>query len=61
MADKIYNLRFTLTNGEEIDAGNLVVPQGEKGEKGEAGAAGPQGEQGPQGVSVVGATLTLVE
>ncbi len=60
MADKTYNLKFTLTNGEELDAGNLVVPQGEKGEKGDKGDKGDDGAPGAQGVSVVGATLTLV-
>lgn len=34
MADKRYNLKFTLSNGEEINAGSITIPQGEKGDDG---------------------------
>lgn len=55
MADKEYNFKITLSNGQVLNAGNFTVPQGEpgpQGEKGDTGAQGPQGlqgEQGPQG------------
>ena len=63
MADKIYKLSVTLSNGTEVDAGNIVVPQGAQGIQGVQGPKGEQGETGPQGaqgVSITGATLTLV-
>lgn len=46
MSDATYNLKFILSNGQQIDAGNFTAPQGPKGD---TGAQGPQGERGPQG------------
>lgn len=34
MADNTYNLKFTLSNGQIIDAGTLTAPQGPRGENG---------------------------
>lgn len=39
-AGKTYNLKFTLSDGNVIDAGEFIVPQGEKGDKGDKGDAG---------------------
>ncbi len=36
MANK-YKLKFSLSNGETIDAGEIVVPEGAKGDKGDKG------------------------
>lgn len=36
MADKVYNLKFTLSNGDVIDAGQITAPQGPKGDKGDS-------------------------
>ena len=36
MANK-YRLKFSLSNGETIDAGEIVVPEGAKGDKGDKG------------------------
>ena len=72
MADKIYKMVVTLSDGSTVDAGTLVAPQGPQGVKGDTGAQGPQGvkgdtgEQGPkgdtgaQGVSVTNVTVTEV-
>ena len=38
--DKTYNLKFTLSDGNVIDAGEFTVPNGEKGDKGDKGDAG---------------------
>lgn len=43
MADKIYKLSVTLSNGTEVDAGNIVVPQGAQGIQ---GVQGPKGDKG---------------
>lgn len=32
MADNVYNLKFTLSNGDVIDAGQITAPQGPKGD-----------------------------
>lgn len=37
MADNKYKLQFTLSNGETINAGEIVAPQGPKGDKGDKG------------------------
>lgn len=37
MADNVYNLKFTLSNGDVIDAGQITAPQGPKGDKGDSG------------------------
>ena len=56
MADKTYKMVVTLSNGNTVDAGTFVAPQGPQGVKGDTGAQGPQGvkgdtgAQGPQGV-----------
>ena len=34
MANK-YRLKFSLSNGEIIDAGEIIVPEGAKGDKGD--------------------------
>lgn len=55
MADKTYKMVVTLSNGDTVDAGTFVAPQGPQGVKGDTGAQGPQGvkgdtgAQGPQG------------
>lgn len=46
MADKEYNFKITLSNGQVLDAGNFTAPQGPKGD---TGPQGPQGDVGPQG------------
>jgi hypothetical protein len=45
MANK-YRLKFTLSNGETIDAGEIVVPEGAPGKDGKDGAAGAKGADG---------------
>lgn len=40
MPDATYNLKLTLSNGKELDAGNFTAPQGPKGD---TGATGPRG------------------
>lgn len=40
MADNVYNLKFTLSNGDVIDAGQITAPQGPKGDKGDKGDGG---------------------
>ena len=56
MADKTYKMVVTLSNGDTVDAGTFVAPQGPQGVKGDTGAQGPQGvkgdtgAQGPQGI-----------
>lgn len=52
MANK-YRLKFTLSNGEEIDAGEIVVPEGAKGDKGDKGDPGTAGAKGADGYSPV--------
>lgn len=37
MADKEYNFKITLSNGQVLDAGNFTAPQGPKGDTGAAG------------------------
>lgn len=55
MADKTYRMTVSLSNGNTVDAGTFVAPQGPqgiqgvKGDKGDTGAQGPQGPQGPVG------------
>lgn len=43
MADNVYNLKFTLSNGDVLDAGQIVAPQGAKGDKGDKGDPGTGG------------------
>ena len=49
MADKTYRMTVTLSNGNVVDAGNFVAPQGPQGPKGDTGPQGPKGNTGPQG------------
>ena len=55
MADKTYRMTVSLSNGDTVDAGTFIAPQGPKGDtgaqgpKGDTGAQGPQGIQGPEG------------
>lgn len=52
MADKTYRMTVALSNGNIVDAGNFVAPQGPQGPKGDRGPQGPQGpkgDTGPQG------------
>lgn len=50
MADKVYSIQITLTDGTEISAGEFIVPAGDKGDK---GAPGEQGENGKEGLACV--------
>lgn len=43
------NLTIILSDGTEIDAGNVIGPQGNPGPQGPQGNTGPQGEPGPAG------------
>lgn len=36
MANKTYSLKFTLSDGGTLDAGEFIVPQGPKGDKGDS-------------------------
>lgn len=49
MADKTYSMTVTLSNGNIVDAGNFVAPQGPQGPKGDRGPQGPQGPKGDSG------------
>ena len=52
MPDATYNLKFILSNGQQINAGNFTAPQGPKGDTGAIGPQGPKGDTGaigPQG------------
>ena len=49
MADKTYKMVVTLSNGDTVDAGTFVAPQGPQGIKGDTGAQGPQGVKGDTG------------
>ena len=49
MADKTYKMTVTLSNGNTVDAGTFVAPQGPQGPKGDTGPQGPKGNTGPQG------------
>lgn len=57
MADKTYRMTVRLSNGDTINAGTFVAPQGPQGERGVRGPQGPQGipgepgEPGQQGAS----------
>ena len=52
MADKTYRMIVTLSDGNTVDAGTFIAPQGSQGpqgQKGPQGLRGPQGPEGPQG------------
>ena len=51
MADKTYQMTVTLSNGNTVDAGTFVAPQGPKGDTGAQGPQGATGSQGPQGAT----------
>ena len=51
MADKEYNFKITLSNGQVLDAGNFTTPQGPKGDTGPQGPRGETGPQGPRGAT----------
>ena len=57
MADKTYKMTVTLSDGNTVDAGTFVAPQGPQGPKGETGATGATGAQG---VSITNVTITEV-
>lgn len=52
MANK-YRLKFTLSNGETIDAGEIVVPEGAPGKDGKDGKDGAAGANGADGYTPV--------
>lgn len=60
MADNKYKLQFTLSNGETINAGEIVAPQGPKGDKGDS-ADIPYSSSTPfmDGVGSVGSASTV--
>lgn len=60
MADNVYNLKFTLSNGDVIDAGQITAPQGPKGDKGDS-ADIPYSASTPfmDGVGSVGSANTV--
>lgn len=60
MADNKYKLQFTLSNGETINAGEIVAPQGPKGDKGDS-ADIPYSSSTPfmDGVGSVGSAITV--
>ena len=60
MADKTYKMVVTLSNGNTVDAGTFVAPQGPQGVKGDTGAQGPKGDTGAQGVSITDVNITEV-
>ncbi len=49
MADKTYRMTVALSNGDTVDAGTFVAPQGPQGARGATGPQGPEGPQGPVG------------
>ena len=49
MADKTYRMTVKLSNGNTVDAGTFVAPQGPQGMRGVTGPRGPEGPQGPEG------------
>lgn len=60
MADNKYKLQFTLSNGETINAGEIVAPQGPKGDKGDS-ADIPYSSSTPfmDGIGSVGSANTV--
>ena len=63
MADNKYKLQFNLSNGETINAGEIVAPQGPKGDKGDKGDSAdiPYSSSTPfmDGVGSVGSANTV--
>lgn len=59
MADKTYKMTVALSNGNTLDAGTFVAPQGPQGPKGDRGPQGPQGPQGPKGDPGSGGNISV--
>lgn len=56
--DNVYSIKTTLTNGELLDSGAMVVPHGGVGPQGPQGAPGQNGQDGQDGVSVTNVQFT---
>ena len=56
--DNVYSIKTTLTNGELLDSGAMVVPHGGVGPQGPQGAPGQDGQDGQDGVSVTNVKFT---
>ena len=56
--DNVYSIKTTLTNGELLDSGAMVVPHGGVGPQGPQGAPGQDGQDGQDGVSVTNVQFT---
>lgn len=59
MADNVYNLKFTLSNGDVIDAGQITAPQGPKGDKGDISISGGGGSEYANTSEIVDFAITL--
>ena len=49
MANKMYKMTVSLSDGSTVDAGTFIAPQGPKGDTGAQGPKGNTGAQGPKG------------
>ena len=56
--DNVYSIKTTLTNGELLDSGAMVVPHGGVGPTGPTGAPGQDGTDGTDGASVTNVQFT---
>ena len=56
--DNVYSIKTTLTNGELLDSGAMVVPHGGVGPQGPQGAPGQDGQDGTDGASVTNVQFT---
>ena len=56
--DNVYSIKTTLTNGELLDSGAMVVPHGGVGPQGATGAPGQNGQDGTDGASVTNVQFT---
>ena len=56
--DNVYSIKTTLTNGELLDSGAMVVPHGGVGPQGAQGAPGQDGTDGTDGASVTNVQFT---
>lgn len=56
--DNVYSIKTTLTNGELLDSGAMVVPHGGVGPQGAQGAPGQDGQDGQDGVSITNVQFT---
>ena len=60
MANKTYQIEFTMTDGTKMVAGTFTVPQGERGPTGPQGPAGTKGADGSNGKDgATGATPSI--